>query len=129
MGNIVYNGLKTPDGTILESRFRWDYQAHTDANGKVYVLDGGLDYVRCSLIEDQILLTVTLDDPHEQVRQVVKWGTYGKEGTDPLSYVKLADMSDEHIRAVLDDNGNVYPQIRQAMKNELKYRKTVDVHN
>ena len=35
---IIYNAIRTPDGTVIESKHRWDYQAHTDANGQVYAV-------------------------------------------------------------------------------------------
>ena len=126
MADIVHNAIKTPDGTIIESRHRWDYVLYEDANGKTYMIDGGLDYVRCHIVEDQVMLTLTLNDPHVQVRQVVTWGTYGKEGIGKLTYVKIADMSSEHLRNCLDNAINMYPQIRQVMKNELSFRKLTD---
>jgi hypothetical protein len=43
---IVANRIRTPDGTILESKHRHDYVTYTDANGKQYMVDGGL--VKCS---------------------------------------------------------------------------------
>ena len=48
MTKLVYNALQTPDGTIITSRNRHDYEEYIDANGKSYMIDGGLDYVRCS---------------------------------------------------------------------------------
>lgn len=38
---IVYSAIKTPDGTILESKHVHDYQSYLDANGETYLLDGG----------------------------------------------------------------------------------------
>ena len=38
---ILSNKMRTPDGTILESKHRHDYVTHTDANGKEYMLDSG----------------------------------------------------------------------------------------
>ena len=52
---ILNSRMRTPDGTILESKHRHDYVTHTDANGKEYMLDGGLDYVRCSANGDEEL--------------------------------------------------------------------------
>lgn len=122
MSNLIRNAIQTPDGTILESRNRHDYTTYVDANGKRYMVDGGLDYIRCSLNCDQVDMSVTLDDPHEEVREACSWGTYGINGDQPLTYVKLKDMSTDHIQACIDNVRAMYPQIKTAMNNELKYR-------
>ncbi len=119
---LIRNAIQTPDGTILQSRSRHDYQMYIDANGKHYMVDGGLDYIRCSAHSDQVDMSVTLDDPHEEVREACTWGTYGINGDQPLTYVKLKDMSTEHIQACIYSVRAMYPQIKTAMENELKYR-------
>ena len=43
---IVCNRIQTPDGTILISQHRHDYQIYTDKNGLEYMVDGGCDYLR-----------------------------------------------------------------------------------
>ena len=58
MLDILSSRMRTPDGTILESCYRHDYVTHTDANGKEYMLDGGLDYVRSSANGDEEMLTI-----------------------------------------------------------------------
>ena len=60
MKTLVYNAIRTPDGTVLESRHCHDYVTHVDKNGKEYILDGGLDYVRRSINGDEVLLQVYL---------------------------------------------------------------------
>ena len=58
MRKILSNRMRTPDGTVLESKHRHDYVAYLDANGKEYMLDGGLAYVRSSANGDEEMLTV-----------------------------------------------------------------------
>ena len=122
MGNIISNALRTPDGTIIRSRHRHDYVTHTDANGKEYMIDGGLDYVRCSAWGDEEHLTVTLEDSHELVREECVWGTYGPKGDQPLTYKKLCDMDTDHIQAVLENVSTIRHSIKTAMQTELEYR-------
>ena len=122
MSNIIRNALRTPDGTVLQSYSGHDYKTHVDANGKTYMVDGGLEYCRRSIHEDQVNLTVTLDDDHNEVRKACSWGTRGPNGDQPLSYVQLRHMSTAHIEAVLDTQKNMYPQLRTAMENELDFR-------
>ena len=122
MSVILSSKMKTPDGTILESAFRHDYVTHTDANGKEYMLDGGCDYVRCSANGDEEMLTVTSDDSHEVLREVVKWGTYGKQGDETLVHVKIADMSTQHLQACLDTQKTMRPALYKVMQDEVEYR-------
>ena len=123
---MVYNAIQTPDGTVIESQSRHDYKEYTDANGKVYMIDGGLSYIRSSANGDEKYLTVLLSDGHEAVREVVTWGTYGIKGDQPLKYVKLSEMDTDHIQACIDTVPTMIPQYRVAMANELKYRKRND---
>ena len=119
---IVYNAIQTPDGTVIESRHRHDYVTHTDANGCEYMVDGGLDYLRRSAHGDEFDLSVSLDDGHEKVREVLTWGTRGPEGDQPLTFVKLCDMTTDHIEACLETQDRMHPNIRAAMQNELMWR-------
>ena len=123
MSVILSSRMKTPDGTILESLHRHDYVTHTDANGKEYMLDGGCDYVRCSANGDEEMLTVTSDDSHGLIREVVKWGTYGIRGDEPLRYVTIAGLNPYHLRAILDtQQKRMRPALYKVMQDEVKYR-------
>ena len=119
---IVYNAIQTPDGTIIESRHRHDYQTHTDVNGKTYMVDGGMEYLRRNAHDDYTDLSVTLDDGHEAVREALTWGTRGIDNKQPLTYVKLRDMDIDHIEACLATQHQMHKNIRTAMQNELLYR-------
>lgn len=128
MSTIIYNAIQTPDGTILESHDRHHYNVYVDSiTEKEYMVDGGLDYLRRSAHDDQIELSVCLEDGHYKVRQALKWGTYGKCGTLPLHFITLRAMSTEHIRAVLD-TCSIYPQYKNALENELKFRGELNEH-
>lgn len=120
---IIRNRIRTPDGTVLESRHRHDYVSYTDANGETYMVDGGTSYLRRSINNEPYEdLTVTLADAHDVVRENLLWGSYGKDGDQPLKLVCLADMDTDHIQACLDNVANIVPSFRTAMETELKYR-------
>ena len=124
MNRLLRNAIQTPDGTILESRHRHDYREYEDDNGEVYIVDGGLDYLRRSINHNTPAtdLSLTEVDPHLVVREKVTWGTYGKLGDQPLSEITIATMTTEHLQAVLDTQENMYPQVRDLMTAELEYR-------
>ena len=123
MSTIIRNALRTPDGTVIRSRHRHDYVTHTDANGKEYMVDGGIDYIRRSANGDEEDMVVTTEDSFEEVRQACDWGTYGINGDQPLSYIKLCDMETAHIEAVLQNVPRINPAIKASMESELEYRK------
>lgn len=122
---MIRNALRTPDGTILQSRHRHDYVTHKDKNGKEYMVDGGLAYVRCSANGDEEMMVVTLAEPHEEIREACDWGTR-LCGSLSLSWIKLCDMTTDHIEAVLKNVPSINAGIKIAMENELLYRRQHD---
>lgn len=123
MSDILVNALWTPDGTRLQSYSRHDYKEHVDStNGKIYMVDGGLDYIRRSANGDEVDASVFLDDEYMLVREQVTWGTYGKNGDQPLRYIPVSEMSNDHIQAVLDTQTRIYPALREVLIMELEYR-------
>ena len=121
---IVYNAIRTPDGTVLESRHVYDYKTHTDKNGEVYMVDGGLEYLRRSYNENFPAeeLSVYLEDGQEVVREVATWGSYGKNGDEPLKYILIKDMTEEHIQNCLNNCYRMHPHYKEAFENELQWR-------
>jgi len=119
---LIRNSIITPDGTVLQSKSRHDYVTYTDKNGKEYMVDGGLDYCRCSAHGDEINNCLYDDESHEVQREVLKWGTYGKSGTEPLRVVKIGDMETDHIQACLQNIPGMHPVLKNCMKKELLYR-------
>lgn len=122
--DIVCNRIRTPDGTIIESHNRHDYVTHLDANGRTYMVDGGKDYLRRNLVSEapHEELSVYSDADHSVIREVMKWGTRGVNGDQPLRYVALMDMTEDHIRACLDTQERMRPSYRWAMVEELLFR-------
>jgi len=96
---IVFNGLKTPDGTLLVSRSRHDYQTYKDKiTGGHYMIDGGLDYIRYSHTGDGELITVYVDEPFERVRQ------YAYRFNRFLdNWIALADITNDWLENIIQD--------------------------
>ena len=121
---IVSNRIRTPDGTVLESRHRHDYVTYVDKNGKEYMVDGGLEYLRRNVHDDAPYeeLSVYDDAPYALVREVFKWGTRGKDGKQPLTYVPLKDLTNDHIEAILETQTHISEHVRKIFIDELNFR-------
>jgi hypothetical protein len=121
---IISNRIRTPDGTILESRHRHDYVTYVDKNGKEYMVDGGLEYLRRNVHDDAPYeeLSVYDDAPYALIREAFKWGTRGKGGKQPLTFVPLKDLTSEHIEAILETQTHISERIRKLFIDELTFR-------
>lgn len=130
MAQLVYNAIKTPDGTILCSKYRHDYVTYEDKNGKQYMVDGGLDYRRRSDNGDETLLYLTILDPIEKIREVFTWGRNFNEKMERLpktEWVLLKDLNDEHLDALC--TGKYSPEwITKLFIREKQYR-NLDLEN
>ena len=122
---LIRNASQTPDGTILESKHRHDYRSHNDANGKTYVIDGGLDYVRATVHNDQISLALYDTEPHSIQAQYLTWGSFGIRGDQPRSDIRIADMETSHLEAVLRECSPT-AVLKNCMTKELECRQ--DIH-
>lgn len=120
---IVLNRIQTPDGTILTSRNVHDYVTHVDKiTGEEYMVDGGHEYLRRNVNKIEATdMTLYDDSPFEIIRENYDWGTYGKDGKQALKFVKLSEMSDSHINALL---GKKYVKgfVRELIEKESLYR-------
>ena len=128
MKQLIYNAIRTPDGTVLESRHVHDFVTHIDANGEYYQNDGGNEYFHRSVnivpAED---LSLYDDAPHEVIREYLSRGGRGVNGDEPLKYVLLKDINDGWLDAII-----VYEETHRPnniylnhFKNEIKYRKNL----
>ena len=124
---IIHNAIQTPDGTIIESRHRHDYVEYTDANGKFYSVDGGLDYLRRGYtVPDYVELSLYEDDPIEDIRKVVTRGGRGKDGKQPITFTPICEMNDVWLEAAIqynNDYGMGTMIMNKLYKREQEYRK------
>ena len=120
---LIYNALKTPDGTVIESTHRHDYKTYKDANGKTYMVDGGDCYLKRSAHGDEVDMSLYDDAPHEKQREVLTWGTYGINGDQPLYRMPIKEMEEAHINAVLQ-NCRPTQVLANCMSKELIFRET-----
>jgi len=109
-------------GRVLVSRSVHDCKMYTDDNGKQYMIDGGREYVHCSANGDEEFLCLYTDDPHEKIREVFTWGSFGVNGDQPVQYKTLKDLSDNHITAILETQSHMPQYMRELFKNEQEYR-------
>ena len=93
-GRIILNRIRTPDGTVLTSFYRHDFNSHKDKNGELYTIDGGVDYLKRSLnIIPYIDLTIYENDPFDFVRKSFhRW-----DGEVLKKYVPMCDMSENWL--------------------------------
>jgi len=122
---ILRNAICTPDCTVIESKHRHDYRTHLDeVSGEMYMVDGGMAYLKRSVnsvpADDW---SVTTNDEFEVIREVFTWGSYGKDGKQRRTEIKLKDMTTEHIQAVLATQQHIRGTVvQQLFKQELLYR-------
>jgi hypothetical protein len=69
-------------------------------------VDGGTHYLHhTGWPEDYEDLSVVCNTPEEFEEHMGKitWGTYGKDGKQPLKFVKLIDCETDHLLAILEN--------------------------
>ena len=121
---LIANIWQCPDGTILRTRYGWDYVQHTDAEGRTWILDGGLSpYFR--MTPGMLDLCVYSDDPIEKIREVFEWKSYGKnnEYAPEGVVLLLRELTTEHIQAILQTQRHIKgTYVEDVFKRELEYR-------
>lgn len=129
MNHLIANRIITPDGTVLQSFSVHDYKEYTDKNGLVYMVDGGLSYLRRNVHDDAPFIEASVydNDLHVIIREAFHWGSYGKGGDQPLKRLALSTMSDDHIKAILETQHHIPPHIRQVFEDEQDFRAANDI--
>lgn len=124
--NTLTNKIKTPDGTILESRHQYDHVSHVDKNGERYTIDGGHNafVARSTNIEPYYNLSISDTEvvSFRVIRKHLMWGHRGKSGQEPVQYIALADMADDHILNVMLNVKGIDRAYKKQFIRELDYR-------
>src|SRR5690554_4080122 len=111
---IIYNAIRCPDGTLLESKHRHDYNEHTQEDGRIYAVDGGLDYSRRAFSDNEYEeLLVTTEDGIETIREIFKWTSVLDENGERLEQPvrrKLKDLDDQHVLNLIEWTREDYPK-------------------
>lgn len=129
--DILFNAIKTPDGTILSSKHRHDYVAYQDTKtGKLYGVDGGADYFRkIGDVSDCEDLSITSLTPFSEIREKFHWGSRGVNGDEPIKMLRLSNLTNNHIEAIIK---NVFQNREGTFKKwfteELEFRKENDIN-
>lgn len=127
---ILYNAIKCPDGTVIESKYRHNFVMHKQEDGREYFVDGGHDYQRIGYSDKEFInLLVTTESPHEKIREVFEWvSCLDAAGNRLPAYVtkNLKDLEDNHIKALVKYTKEDYPDhINKVMVDEFNFRQLV----
>ena len=120
---LIANIWRTPTGEILQSNHRHDFVMDSAGN----FIDGGTDgYIRIGgrPLEEWENLCLYADDPHEKIREVFVWKSYGKKFSQPEGvYTLLKDLADDHIIAICETQTHLPDYILEMFRNEQLFRK------
>lgn len=124
---IIYNAIRTPDGTVLHSKHTHDFIKHKDANGKTYYIDGGNAYLgRIGDMSDIIDISKYDDGKHETRRRYLCWGKNFDKDMNRLpktEWVYIMHMETGHIESILKGGyADKFPLMKSIFEEELKYR-------
>jgi hypothetical protein len=63
---------------------------------------------------------------HLEAREHLKWGTYGKNGNEPLRYIIVKDLENSHLQNIISHikelPADYDPALLRLMEEELAYR-------
>jgi hypothetical protein len=130
MKEIVLNKIACKHcGDILVSHSTHDFMW---CKCGAVAVDGGRDYLRrVGNRENYTELSLDSTAPFEKIREVYTRGSYGKNGDEPLKWIPLCEMTDEHLNACIDYNVNSVSTFSFAnfiYLRELDYRKENNLH-
>jgi hypothetical protein len=126
---LIHNSVKCLDcGVTLVSSSVHDYKTCLCPNETM--VDGGVEYERyggknLTRVESKSLYS---DSPHELIRDVIERGSRGKYGRSKLKYIKLKNIKDDHLEAIIQYEQKHRPNNKflPIYLAEKEYRKTME---
>ncbi len=109
-------------GEKLISRYNHDFKSCSCEN-EAFV-DGGLNLFSRFGAKDLSKIqrfVITTKDKFEEQRFYFEHGIYGKDGKQPLTFIKLKDLETSHLKAILKYNKEDNPY-NKVYQKELKFR-------
>ncbi len=67
---------------------------------------------------------------HSELRETQTWGSYGKNGEEPLTTRLIKDLSDEHLENIIrfmNDYERFYGHMVRIMLDEKEYRRVNNI--
>lgn len=129
MRKLIANKWQTPDGTILWSKYTYDYVCHLDKNGEYYFIDGGNDYIRKSVNKEHAINLCVYDDgKFETLRENTQWGRNYDANNKRLpetEWITIKDLTTDHLYGILkyfDNEFNSYDSVFRIIEEEIIYR-------
>lgn len=94
------------------------------------MVDGGLDYQRYGGKDLELVQSFCIysDEPHEVIRNYLERGSRGEDGKQPLTYIKLKDIDDDYLKAIIvyEEEHRPNNPLLKYFKAEKKWRKKQD---
>lgn len=119
---LVANGVHcTMCNTTIFSYTTHDYK--TCGCDNQTSVDGGLSYVKRGGKDMSLTVPITVysNEIFEKVRKYHCRGARGKSGKEPLRWIPLCEMTDQHLEAVIEYGGA--PWHLELISKELQYRR------
>jgi hypothetical protein len=125
MRKLIQNKWQTPDGTILISKYIYDYVEYTDKNGEYYMIDGGNDYIRKTVNKEEMKDLCIYSDGSFETDRFLLWGrNYDKnmKRLPEIQFAPIKDLDTDHIWAILLTLPNMNKEYRKVMEEEIIFR-------
>lgn len=127
-GDYLQNAVEIK-GRIYKSSHRHDFVTVHLPGGEKGFIDGGNAYIRWSLNVHEALdkghgesLVVKKTDSLEYRAHKMVWGTRGKDGKESFHWKRLKDCTTNHLKAILEIQRNIRPDIHECIEFLLKGR-------